>query len=135
MANASDISAVNHVTLVVSDIDRALGVYRDALGLHVRARGPRLAYLEGGALWLCLEFGTPQPAQDHSHVAFSVSADGFARLFDRLKAMPRWKENRSEGASLYLTDPDGHKLELHVGSLASRLAHYAEHDPTLTIFN
>jgi hypothetical protein len=35
-----------------------------------------------------------------------------------------WKENRSEGQSLYFLDPDGHKLELHVGSLESRLAHY-----------
>jgi hypothetical protein len=32
-----------------------------------------------------------------------------------------WKVNRSEGASYYFLDP-GHKLELHVGSLALRLA-------------
>ncbi|WP_159065009.1 hypothetical protein [Thaumasiovibrio subtropicus] len=34
--------------------------------------------------------------------------------------------NRSEGQSLYLLDPDGHKLELHVGDLNSRLAHITE---------
>jgi catechol 2,3-dioxygenase-like lactoylglutathione lyase family enzyme len=80
MANGSDITGVNHVTLVVADLDRALGFYRDGFGLSLRALGPRMAYLEGGALWLCLELGTAHPAQDDSHIAFSVTAEGFARL-------------------------------------------------------
>lgn len=36
------------------------------------------------------------------------------------------EENLSEGDSLYFLDPDGHKLELHVGSLQSRLDHYGK---------
>lgn len=135
MARGSDISGVNHVTLVVADLDRALGFYRDGLRLRLRARGPRMAYLEGGALWLFLELGPPCPAQDDSHIAFSVTPGALARLTDRLKDVPRWKENRSEGASLYVRDPDGHKLELHVGTLASRLAHDAAHSPQITIFD
>ncbi|NER83349.1 MAG: glutathione transferase, partial [Leptolyngbya sp. SIO1D8] len=35
--------------------------------------------------------------------------------------VPQWQNNRSEGASLYILDPDGHKLELHVGDWRSRL--------------
>ena len=38
--------------------------------------------------------------------------------------VPHWKHNRSEGASLYMLDPDGHTLEIHLGTLESRLAHY-----------
>jgi len=29
--------------------------------------------------------------------------------------------NKSEGQSLYILDTDGHKLEIHVGDLKSRL--------------
>jgi catechol 2,3-dioxygenase-like lactoylglutathione lyase family enzyme len=135
MASGSEITGVNHVTLVVADLDRALGFYQDGLGLRLRARGPCMAYVEGGALWLCLELGKPHPARDDSHIAFSVTPVGFARLSNRLNDAPRWKENRSEGASLYLLDPDGHKLELHVGSLASRLEHYAKTRPHIQIFD
>ena len=37
-----------------------------------------------------------------------------------------WKDNKSEGQSFYFLDPDGHKSELHVGDLASRLAQCRE---------
>ncbi len=36
--------------------------------------------------------------------------------------MKKLQDNSSEGDSLYILDPDGHKLELHVGDLESRLA-------------
>lgn len=37
------------------------------------------------------------------------------------------RDNRSEGASFYFLDPDGHRLEAHVGDLASRLRTCREH--------
>jgi len=118
------VSGVSHVTLVVSDLARALAFYRDVLGASPRARWSRGAYLEAGSLWLCLELGAPAPARDDSHLALAVDAGAFEALATRARASGAriWKENRSEGASLYLLDPDGHKLELHVGDLTSRLA-------------
>jgi len=33
----------------------------------------------------------------------------------------QWKDNSSEGKSIYILDPDNHKIELHVGNLWSRV--------------
>lgn len=131
------IRGLNHLTLAVSDLDRSLVFYRDLLGLRVRALWPAGAYLEAGALWLCLSVdpegrGTDclkpdcqNVRTDYTHVAFDVAAGDFAELAQRVRAAaPEWKKNRSEGESLYIVDPDGHRLELHVGSLESRLADY-----------
>ncbi len=122
------ITGVNHVTLVVADLDRALAFYCDTLGCALRARGPRFAYLEAGSLWLCLELGQPARRADDTHIAFSCTVAEFDALCARLAEAPRWKANRSEGASLYFLDPDGHKLELHLGTLESRLAHMRQAD-------
>ncbi len=67
---------------------------------------------------------TPPEESDYTHYAFSISEADFASFAARLEAagVAIWKLNRSEGASHYFLDPDGHKLELHVGSLAQRLA-------------
>jgi hypothetical protein len=37
-----------------------------------------------------------------------------------------WKDDKSEGASTYFLDPDGHKLEIHLGTLETRLSHYSK---------
>lgn len=122
------VTGVNHITLAVADLDRAIVFYRDVLGCRLRAIWAGGAYLEAGSLWLCLSLGeyvATAPVPDDSHIALSVSKDAHAALHERLVAQcPIWKQNRSEGASTYFLDPDGHKLEIHVGSLESRLDHY-----------
>ncbi len=66
----------------------------------------------------------PGPRAEYTHIAFSVPAERFAEASARVLAAGArpWKDDRSEGQSLYILDPDGHKLELHVGDLAERLA-------------
>lgn len=124
-------SGLNHITLAVADVQRSLEFYRDVLGCAVRAVWQDGAYLEAGSLWLCLsrdEQVRSAPHPDYTHIAFSVSEESYAELSARVSATsPIWKDDRSEGASTYFLDPDGHKLELHMGSLQSRLAHYREH--------
>ena len=123
------IRGLNHITLATTNLPRAVAFYVDALGLTLEHRWENGAYLSAGSLWLCLSIdGHVDPVTDYTHVAFDVSSEDFAPTCARLSAhgAGQWKENRSEGDSFYFTDPDGHRLELHVGDLASRLAHISE---------
>ncbi|CAH0320639.1 catechol 2,3-dioxygenase-like lactoylglutathione lyase family enzyme [Pseudomonas frederiksbergensis] len=121
------LTGLNHLTLAVTDLDRSVGFYRDLLQLQLSAAWDTGAYLSLPGLWLCLSLDplrTCAPAADYTHYAFSLEAVDFLPFVERLRSanVREWRDNRSEGASFYFLDPDGHKLEAHVGSLASRLA-------------
>jgi catechol 2,3-dioxygenase-like lactoylglutathione lyase family enzyme len=122
------VRGLNHLTLAVTDLDRSVAFYRDVLGCDLRAIWSDGAYLEAGSLWLCLsvdQTARTDGVQDYTHYAFDVAEVEFEALAERVRQQATvWKDNKSEGASLYFLDPDGHRLELHVGSLTSRLAAY-----------
>lgn len=127
------VCGLNHVTLAVADVERSVSFYRDLLGCTLRAAWPDGAYLEAGSLWLCLsrdDQARSSPHPDYTHVAFSVAEDDYAILSERVTAACEiWRDDRSDGSSTYFLDPDGHKLEIHVGDLATRLAHYRQDRP------
>ncbi len=121
------VRGLNHITLAVADLDRALAFYTDGLGLTLAKRWDTGAYLEAGTLWLCLSYDPDtrrEPHPDYTHIAFDVPQDEFQAAVRYVEAAGgrAWRDNKSEGDSYYFLDPDGHKLELHVGSLQSRLA-------------
>ncbi len=114
---------LNHITIAVKDLDKSFGFYVELLGMKPHAKWNKGAYLSLGELWFCLSFDEVIPSNDYSHIAFDVSASNFPLLKSQLLSagIQHWKQNKSEGNSLYILDPNGHKLELHVGSLAKRL--------------
>jgi len=120
------LTGLNHLTLAVTDLNRSVAFYQNLLQLRLDARWDNGAYLSLPGLWLCLSLDPLRPsvpAAEYTHAAFTVGADDFAALVQRLRAVGvvEWRDNRSEGASFYFLDPDGHKLEAHVGDLTSRL--------------
>jgi catechol 2,3-dioxygenase-like lactoylglutathione lyase family enzyme len=121
------IGSLNHLTLSVSDLERAVGFYRDVLEFRPLARWRRGAYLlAGDETWICLTLDDrveTRPRLEYTHIAFSVTAADFSNAASRIRGsgVSEWKANTSEGDSLYFLDPDGHKLELHVGDWRSRL--------------
>ena len=108
---------INHITPAVTDVERSLTFYRDVLGFAVRAAWHDGTYLEAGSLWLCLsrdQSARLLPRPDDTHIAFTVADADYVALSERLAAeCVIWKQDKSEGASTYVLDPDGHKLEIH----------------------
>jgi len=120
------LTGLNHLTLAVTDLNRSVAFYQHLLQLRLEATWDTGAYLSLPGLWVCLSLDplrTSEPAADYTHYAFSVSAEDFHSFVEHLRSanVQEWRDNRSEGASFYFLDPDGHKLEAHVGDLASRL--------------
>ncbi len=122
------ITGLNHITLAVSDLEHSLHFYTQVLGLAGHVKWDSGAYLSAGDLWLCLSCDEPSPGTDYTHIALDVAQADFDACCARLEAfeVPQWKVNKSEGPSVYILDPDGHKLEIHVGGLQRRLAALVE---------
>lgn len=117
------LNGLNHITLAVSDLDRSLAFYVSVLGMKGLVRWDTGAYLSLGEVWFCLSCDAVVPGRDYSHIALDIAEQDFAAFTQKLRAagVAEWKQNRSEGDSVYFLDPDGHKLEVHSGSLQSRL--------------
>ncbi|MDB9305879.1 MULTISPECIES: fosfomycin resistance glutathione transferase [Cyanophyceae] len=121
------ITAINHITLSVANIEESFNFYTQVLGCQAIAKWQQGAYLIAGNLWLCLSLDShtrTNPATEYTHIAFSISEHDFQEYSDRLLKLgiQQWKQNTSEGDSIYILDPDHHKLELHVGNLSTRIA-------------
>jgi glutathione S-transferase fosA5 len=124
--NLERIAGINHVTLAIRDLEQSLAFYSSLLGFEVRMRRGHSAYLEAGSLWLALvvdENVRSGPLPEYTHVALSVSKEGLPILKEKLlkAGVVEWQESE-RADSFYFLDLDGHKLELHSGTLAERLS-------------
>lgn len=122
------IQSLNHINLAVTNLEVSFPFYREVLGFQPLCRWPQGAYFLAGDLWFCL-FQDPKKAscipEEYTHIAFSISQENFTAFTQKIKkaGIQLWKDNISEGDSLYFLDPDGYKLEVHVGNWQTRLDH------------
>jgi len=130
------LTGINHITIAVSDLERSVAFYQQRLGMLLKVTWAKGAYLEVAGQWICLSVDRAQPSRDYSHIAFDISEQLFEQYSRSLMAsgVDLWKENKSEGDSMYILDPDGHKLEIHVGTLTSRLQKMRENPTQDMIF-
>jgi len=120
------IRGLNHITVAVRNLEESFSFYKDLLGFQPLMRHSKGAYLLAGDFWFCLELDSAtrkEPMAEYTHFAFSVNEADFDSMSERLlrAEVKKWKENVSEGDSLYFLDPNGHKLEIHVGNWSSRM--------------
>ena len=126
------IKGINHITFAVADLEASIVFYRQALGADLRFQSERTAYFDLAGLWLALNVQDlpRQGNTSYTHVAFTVEEAEMDEMKTYLQALGvAIKLGRSreagEGRSLYFHDPDGHLLEVHSGSLETRLAAYS----------
>jgi len=132
------LSAINHITFSVSDLNRSIAFYKDALGADLLVTGRKLAYFELGGVWIALNVEESIPRseiyQSYTHIAFTVTSDELQAWEERLRGagisleVSRPRHPR-DGESVYFRDPDGHLLELHTGSLEQRMSYYRDEMP------
>lgn len=125
------IRGLSHITLSVRDLEESFLFYKDTLGFKPLLRRVKSVYFLAGDLWFCIEEDSKVRKTflpEYTHFAFYVEKKDFAALAKKLitSGVEKFKENTSAGDSLYFLDPNGHKLEIHSGTLRERLGHYQE---------
>lgn len=117
------VTGMHHVSLLVADTERALGFYRDLLGLPVSCERPEMAFrgawLDIGSQQIhLLELPNPDPATGRPahggrdrHVALRIS--DLDAVVARLEAVGTpYSVSRSGRRALFCRDPDANAVEL-----------------------
>ncbi len=118
------IKGMNHITLAVRDINISFQFYVDILGLKPLCKWDKGAYFLISDFWFCLNVDEKRQINPcYTHYAFSVTPEDFTKMSERIinAGTIIFKDNTSPGDSLYFLDPDGHKLEIHVGNWQARV--------------
>ncbi|MFK3830914.1 FosB/FosD family fosfomycin resistance bacillithiol transferase [Staphylococcus saprophyticus] len=137
------IQSINHVTYSVSDIKASITFYKDILKANILVESDKTAYFTVGGLWLALNEEKDIPrneiAYSYTHMAFTIDESEFDEWYQWFKdnnvniLEGRNRDVRDKN-SIYFTDPDVHKLELHTGTLQDRLDYYKEEKPHMNFY-
>ena len=132
------IHGINHVTIVVRDMDRTVRLFTHVLGAKEEYRSREREYskypetfLRIGDLWLIvMQSESAERAKSYDHVALSVDLESIPELRRRLvevgvEVVPSRPRIGQEGESIYFYDFDNHLFELHSGDIVERLRHYS----------
>ena len=114
-----EVTGINHVVLHVADLERSKRFYIDVLGFKDRniSDGPpsmRASFLLCGMQGLDLfeVSGDAYGGQEMNHMALNVAADDIDQLVTLLTTAGVDASERTPRSSVFISDPDGHRLEM-----------------------
>lgn len=112
------VTAINHVVLHVSDLDASLRFYQGVLGFEIRGTnaGPerRMRFLRCGLQGLDLfEVSSDvHGGEEMNHMAVNCDADDVDEVVAALEAVGIDASDRTNRNSVFILDPDGHRIEM-----------------------
>jgi catechol 2,3-dioxygenase-like lactoylglutathione lyase family enzyme len=120
------LEALDHVGVLVSDIDRSIEWYQRVLGLKRAVKrvyedtpssNPAVLVANGTGVSLFPAAGEPDAAatfRPPAHVCFRLSGRGFQSARTELEraGIKYWESDHHVSRSLYIQDPDSHLIEI-----------------------
>jgi catechol 2,3-dioxygenase-like lactoylglutathione lyase family enzyme len=113
------VTGINHVVLHVIDLERSKRFYMDVLGFEDRniSGGPpsmKASFLLCGVQGLDLfeVSGDAHGGQEMNHMALNVTAEDVDQLVTQLSEAGIEASKRTPRNSVFISDPDGHRLEI-----------------------
>lgn len=137
------IRSINHICYSVSNLNESIYFYKDILCCDLLLIGETTAYFDIGGLWVALNEEKDIPRNEiqysYTHTAFTIDESEYNSWYRWLKKNNvnilegRTRDVRDK-KSIYFIDPDGHKLELHTGTLENRMNYYKDTKPHMVFY-